>query len=160
MLGTMKNKIHTEKTKQSDTRILWIGLGVLTLAGGITYYFYTKKKASEEEELVLGENNGVSFSTSTSSSSNTTAPISRSRFRCSSRSYPLGYGTCHGDVEILQKYLKIYKEDLGSSGKNKDGVDGMFGSKTVKAARKRLGKASFSKEDIEGMKTSIQMIRP
>lgn len=154
MLGTMKNKIHTEKTKQSDTRILWIGLGVLTLAGGITYYFYTKKKASEEEELVLGED------TATSVSSNTSTPISRSRFRCSSRSYPLAYGTCHADVEILQKYLKIYKEDLGSSGKNKDGVDGMFGSKTVKAARKRLGKASFSKEDIKGMKTSIQMIRP
>lgn len=31
---------------------------------------------------------------------------------------------------------------------------------SVKAARKRLGKASFSKEDIKGMKTSIQMIRP
>lgn len=73
-------------------------------------------------------------------------------FACKSNSYPLQIGTCHKDVEILQGYLKSRKQNLGTSGKNRDGVDGQFGALTRDAAKKVLGKESFTSQDIAKLK--------
>ncbi len=143
----MKKKTITTPKKNAT---LWIGLGVIGLLGGATYWLVKKRKEKEEAELL-----GITDD----SSKEVKKMVRTSRFRCVNKGYPLSYGTCNADVKILQRYLKIYKEDLGSSGKNKDGVDGMFGSKTAKAARKHLGKVSFTKKDIDGMKTSIKIIK-
>jgi hypothetical protein len=58
----------------------------------------------------------------------------------------------------LQAYLKIYKENLGKSGAKRDGVDGVFGPLTLKAAKKRLGKSEFTEKDISGMRKALKMM--
>lgn len=64
-------------------------------------------------------------------------------------------GSRHADVKVLQRYLKIYKEDLGKTGAKRDGVDGNFGPKTSKAAQKRLKKTVFTQADIAGMRKAL-----
>ncbi len=145
----MKKKPIIKKTKETNNS-LWIGMVFITVLGGVAYWLYRKRK--ENDHMVLD--------TSDDTPKSIPKTVMRSRFRCTNTQYPLVYGTCHKDVELLQSYLKIYNEDLGHSGKNNDGVDGRFGSKTVKAARKRLGKDTFTKKDIEGMKISLKMIKP
>ncbi|WP_024772897.1 peptidoglycan-binding domain-containing protein [Aquimarina macrocephali] len=146
----MKKKAVIQKQKSTDTT-LWIAITGIVILGGAAYLWYRKRKENNEDLMLLD--------TADATSERTPKTVVRSRFRCANTQYPLEYGTCHADVELLQRYLKIYNEDLGRSGKNKDGVDGKFGSKTVKAARKRLGKDAFTKEDIEGMKLSLKMIK-
>jgi LPXTG-motif cell wall-anchored protein len=146
----MKKKPIIEKPKETN-HILWITLVGITVMGGAAYLWYRKRKKNENDQMLL--------ETSDDTPQSIPKTAVRSRFRCINQQYPLTYGTCHTDVELLQQYLKIYNEDLGRSGRNKDGVDGRFGSKTVKAARKRLGKDSFTKKDIEGMKISLKMIK-
>ena len=146
----MKKKAVIQKQKSTDTT-LWIAITGIVILGGAAYLWYRKRKENNEDLMLLD--------TADATSERTPKTVVRSRFRCTNTGYPLGYGTCHKDVELLQRYLKIYNEDLGRSGKDKDGVDGQFGSKTVKAARKRLGKDAFTKEDIEGMKLSLKMIK-
>jgi LPXTG-motif cell wall-anchored protein len=145
----MKKKAVIQKQKSTDTT-LWIAITGIVILGGAAYLWYRKRK--EKEDFML-------LDTTDTTPERIPKTVVRSRFRCTNTGYPLGYGTCHADVELLQRYLKIYNEDLGRSGKDKDGVDGKFGSKTVKAARKRLGKDAFTKEDIEGMKLSLKMIK-
>ena len=71
------------------------------------------------------------------------------------RGYPIKMGSRHADVKVLQRYLKIYKEDLGRSGPKRDGVDGIFGPKTSRAAQKRLKKTVFTQTDIAGMRKAL-----
>lgn len=162
----MNNKKPTIKKSKNNDKTLWIIIGITTVAlGGVGYWYYRKRKKKQEafpmgiEDTIssMGIVSPRSSGNSSSSSSSSTRP---SRFRCSSSSYPLQYGTCHRDVKVLQSYLsKVYKADLGRSGRNKDGVDGMFGNKTNRAAKKHLQKTSFSKQDIEGMKTANKTIK-
>ncbi|WP_299243029.1 peptidoglycan-binding protein [uncultured Aquimarina sp.] len=169
----IKNKKPIVKKKNNDDKTLWIIIGVTTLAlGGIGFWYYKKRKSKlelpREEDLdreiasTIANNTTrrstiTRRSTSTGGSTSTRRPT---RFRCSSSKYPLQYGTCHRDVKILQSYLsKIYKADLGSSGRSRDGVDGMFGNKTSRAAKKHLQRTSFSKQDIDGMRTAIKTIK-
>lgn len=158
-------KPNLPKKGNNDDTTLWIIVGGLTLVlGGVGYWYYKKRKA-KQDAFPMGITDTTSAkpivrsggSGTVSTSGSTSRP---SRFRCTSSSYPLQYGTCHKDVKVLQSYLvKMYKEDIGASGRNKDGVDGMFGNKTSRAAKKHLGKVSFSSEDIAGMKRAIKMIK-
>ena len=78
--------------------------------------------------------------------------INNRSFQCTSKDYPLSYGTCHEDVKTLQRHLKkIYKADLGTSGEKKNGIDAQFGNKTKQASMQHLKKAVFTKKDIESM---------
>ena len=150
--------MKTTKNTLTEDQKLWLVIGVTTLVlGGVGYWYYRHRKGKEEILFFSTDDNTQTTTTITKD----TKPVTvSSRFRCSSRSYPLSYGTCHKDVEVLQAYLKnIYKAELGSSGKANDGVDGMFGNKTNKAAKLHLGKNSFAKKDIEGMKTAMKTIR-
>ncbi|WP_025741897.1 hypothetical protein [Aquimarina pacifica] len=142
-----------------DPKYTWVYLGVTALAlGGIGYWYYRKKRGQDDTDL-LSKELGQMTSTLTK---RTTAPTTvGGRFRCTNRkNYPLAYGTCMKDVEMLQQYLlKVHQADLGRSGPHKNGVDGMFGNKTNKAAKKYLGKTSFSRNDIESMKMANKIIK-
>ncbi|WP_299186647.1 LPXTG cell wall anchor domain-containing protein [uncultured Aquimarina sp.] len=159
----IKNKKPIAKKTKNDDKSLWIIIGVTTLAlTGIGYWYYRKRKKKSEMFPSGAEDLDREIASTITNNTTRRPKITRrpTRFRCNSSGYPLEYGTCYKDVKILQSYLsKIYKADLGRSGSNKDGVDGMFGNKTNKAAKKHLQKTSFSKQDIDGMRTAIKMIK-
>ena len=137
------------KVKLNPTAV-WVGGGmILLIAGGVAWYLMKKKKGTK---ITVG-NNLVSRTAGRA----TNVPVAAG-FRCTSSSYPLAYGTCHPDVMVLQRYLKSMNMNLGRSGKGRDGVDGQFGPLTRSAAQKQLGKDSFEKSDIEGMKKALTFV--
>ena len=58
--------------------------------------------------------------------------------------FPLRYGSCGNKVAAFQKILKAKGADLGKGGKNRDGIDGKYGSKTQAASQKYFQVASIS----------------
>lgn len=112
------------------------GLVGVSLLGLLVYQYRKRKEA--EAKVSKGP-------TSTPS----TASVKPTKFSCTSRDYPLNYGTCHEDVGILQDYLIEKGADLGHFGLKKDGVDNMFGRVTKEAAQQYLGKTSFTEKDID-----------
>ena len=147
--------------------LLVVGGVIVVLAGAATaYYFMTKKKEKKEAQLASASSSGIT-TVSSSSSSYQTPPFIPSSSTSSSSStkpiitktgYPLKYGSRHPDVKILQRYLKIYKEDLGKTGPKRDGVDAQFGPKTSRAAQKRLKKTVFTQADIAGMRKALSSL--
>ncbi len=144
-------------SKQGNNRIFIIGGSALVIGAVVFVVWYVKRRKTQDTRE---EGDGL-FATVSSSGSSTASssihhrPGSTKPFRCTSRSYPLEFGTCHPDVMVLQRYLKRLKTDLGSSGPNRDGVDGKFGSKTQQAALSKLRRDSFSQTDIKGMKQTL-----
>ena len=59
-------------------------------------------------------------------------------------SFPLRYGSCGENVKAFQRMAKRKGADLGTSGDNKDGVDGKYGRKTKAAALKYYQTAAIS----------------
>lgn len=139
--------------------MIWIGGTVIVLVGaGVTIWYIRKKKMGDADMETPEDSQSPALSNLSDTPKKTRLSVTP-RFRCVSRSYPLNYGTCHPDVEVLQKYLlSSFKEDLGKSGRNKDGADGMFGNKTKQAAKRRLGKESFTSSDIVGMKSALKVV--
>lgn len=161
-------KIVTQPKKtffEQNKDLIVVGSVIVVLAGGaVAYMYYKKKKDQKEVDLAQNQENTpqiipinttipVSSSSGSSSSSSSTP-----RIKYVKTGYPLKYRTRHQDVKILQAYLKIYKENLGKSGSKRDGVDGVFGPLTLKAAKKRLGKAEFTEKDIAGMRKALKMV--
>ncbi|MEQ3656526.1 MAG: peptidoglycan-binding domain-containing protein [Dokdonia sp.] len=151
-------------TKNKD--LLVVGGVIVVLSGAaLTYYLMTKKK--EKKKLAQASatttatapipRTTTTFTTppfipvSSGSSSSSTRPVSTT-------SSIIKKGSRGTDVKILQRYLKIYKEDLGRSGPKRDGVDGIFGPKTARAAQKRLKKSAFTKADIAGMLKALKSL--
>lgn len=121
-------------TFKINNKALWIGGGILLLAGiGTGVVLYMKKKKTK----VLK----AKYSQSGSSGG--------SGFCKYGDSYPLKHGSCGNNVSALQKKLKALGANLGSSGANKDGVDGKYGDKTQSAVKKHLGKLTASLADIQ-----------
>lgn len=145
----MNTRPPTTKETQLKGKVLLISGTCLALLGaGLAYWYIRRKKAGSFKSIPI-----LSGSTTTSLSSSGT-PHSN-RFRCTSSTYPLEYGTCHPDVKVLQQYLKKhFKESLGHTGPGKDGIDGMFGNLTRLAAKRSMGKTSFSISDIKRMKAT------
>lgn len=142
---------------------MWVTASFVVISSIGALIWYRKKKKKEEEED--GEISG-SYAAVTSASTSSHRPgnrpkqsTSRGPFRCESRSYPLAYGTCHPDVAILQRHLKNLKADLGTSGTQRNGVDGKFGTMTERAAKAKLGQISFSKADIAGLTNTLNPIK-
>ena len=119
-------------------RAWMIGGGILLLAG-IGLVLHARGKDGEQ-----------GFSAPTSRK-----PSSSGGF-CTSRDYPLDYGTCHSDVALLQRGLKLLGANLGGYGPGKEGVDGKFGKMTREAALRFLGKASFSRADVDRARQLLQ----
>ncbi len=147
--------------------LLVVGGVIVVLAGAATaYYFMTKKKEKKEAELASASSSGITTVPSSSSSyqtppfipSTTTSTSSGTKPIITKTGYPIRYGSRHADVKILQRYLKIYKEDLGKTGPKRDGVDGQFGPKTSRAAQKRLKKTVFTQADIAGMRKALSSL--
>lgn len=157
-------KTQSKKTPSffaKNKEALVVGGVIVVLAGaGLTYYYIQKKKDKKKE--MASNDSSVKLDSSSSSSGYKTPPFVPSGASSSSskpiitkKGYPIKYGSRNADVKILQRYLKIYKEDLGRSGSKRDGVDGIFGPKTSKAAQKRLGKTVFTQADIAGMRKAL-----
>jgi len=141
---------------------LIIGGVVVVLAGiGITYYIMSKNKKKEKEETPTYTDVSVTIP---SAPSRYTPPYTPSGIKTStatptsSSKVLIKYGSRGSLVSILQRYLKMFKEDLGNTGAKRDGVDGAFGSKTANAAKKRLGKTVFTAADIEKMKKALNTL--
>ena len=139
--------------------LIIVGGTIAVIVGaGLTWYYLKKKKDTSDEV--------ISYPITlpgTTASKYTKQPLPRTgistKSKYSNSGYPIKYGSQHRDVIILQRYLKIYKENLGKTGTNKDGVDGKFGALTLKAAKKRLGKSVFTENDINGMRKAIETIK-
>ena len=142
-----EQNIPKPKSKNNKKIIIIGGVALLVVGAGVGAYFLYKRK----------KETGSYFGGSTTSGSG--GGRKSSGFSCTSTDYPLSYGTCHPDVGILQKYLKkVYKADLGTYGKNKDGIDSKFGKITKEAAMKHLKKLAFTQKDIDGMKAALKFI--
>ncbi len=138
--------------------LLIAGGTIITLVGaGFTWYYFQKKKKQKQMTLTGSkQSTAVSQNTTTSSKVAVRSVSKRSASSTGKSGYPIKYGSRHPDVKILQRYLKIYKEDLGTSGARRDGVDGIFGPKTARASKKRLGKSVFTTSDINGMRNALK----
>lgn len=158
-------KTQTKNTPSffaKNKEALVVGGVIVVLAGAAVTYYYVKKKKDKKKEMTSNESSTIKLNTSGGSSSYETPPFVPSGTSSSStkpiiskKGYPIKYGSRNADVKVLQRYLKIYKEDLGRSGSKRDGVDGIFGPKTSKAAQKRLGKTVFTQADIAGMRKAL-----
>lgn len=150
-----------------NKELLVVGGVIVVLAGAATaYYLMTKKKEKKEAELASASSSGITTVPSGSSSyqtppfipSSSTSSSSSTKPVTTKTGYPIKYGSRHPDVKILQRYLKIYKEDLGKTGPKRDGVDGQYGPKTSRAAQKRLKKTVFIQADIAGMRKALSSL--
>lgn len=137
------NKASSKDRNQGNKKLFIIGGVALLVLAGAGYGFYYFRKRKKETGSYLGG----SGSTGRKSGG----------FNCTSKDYPLSFGTCHPDVGVLQRYLKkTYKAALGSYGQA--GVDEKFGKLTKDAALKHLKKDSFTQKEIAGMKAALKLI--
>lgn len=161
-------KIVTKSKKtffEQNKDLIVVGGVIVVLAGGaVVYMYYKKKKEAKEGDLAQNKDSSSQITPVhttipvPSSSGSSSSATSKPRIKYVKTGYPLKYKTRHQDVKILQAYLKIYKENLGKSGAKRDGVDGVFGPLTLKAAKKRLGKSEFTEKDIAGMRRALKMM--
>ena len=136
--------------------LLIVSGAIVLLAGAGITWFYVKNKKEKLAESNKATAEIVPISVAKKS---TIIPRSKSLPSTSSSSgYPIKYGSRHTDVKILQRYLKIYKADLGNTGSKRDGVDGIFGPKTAREAKKQLGKSVFTLSDINGMRKALKTL--
>lgn len=139
--------MHPFINKHKDVIVI-TGTLVVLAGAGLTYYYIKKKRLKKVAE------NGIA------SMPELTQKLSKDLRRTTSPTGAKAYGlTKRGSrneaVKVLQRYLKIYKADLGKTGLNKDGVDGIFGPKTENAAQRWLKKTAFTVEDIAGMRKAL-----
>ena len=160
-IATRTKKTFFEQNKD----LIVVGGVIVVLAGGaVAYMHYKKKKEAKAIDLAQNKDSSpqiIPVHTTIpvpSSSGSSSSAASKPRIKYVKTGYPLKYKTRHQDVKILQGYLKIYKENLGKSGAKRDGVDGVFGPLTLKAAKKRLGKSEFTEKDIAGMRKALKMM--
>lgn len=160
----MKEQIKTvDNSPNSSKELLVVGGVILVLAiGGFTWYYLSKKQdnpaPNDDANLESDDPTSTSiFTTPPFRPTSTNASVSTSTSSSSSAVY-IKRGSRHPDVKILQRYLKYYKEPLGRTGPKRDGVDGIYGKLTERAARKRLGKTSFTRSDITSMKNTLKVI--
>lgn len=153
MKQTQSKSTPTFIAKNKD--VLVVGGVIVLLAGAAITYYYISKKKQKKENLV---NTNDSVDSETSTSVIKTPPfvsISTKKPPTTKPGILIKIGSRHPDVKVLQRYLKIYKEDLGRTGPKRDGVDGIFGPKTAKASQKRLGKTVFTQADMAGMRKAL-----
>jgi len=135
--------------------IFVVGGVIVLLAGTAITYYYVSKKKQKKEELVNTTDSSAIKTVSSVSHTPPFVPISTKKPLITKSSNIIKIGSRHPDVKVLQRYLKIYKEDLGRTGPKRDGVDGIFGPKTAKASQKRLGKTVFTQADMVGMRKAL-----
>jgi hypothetical protein len=148
---------------QRNKMPILIGSVIVIIGGGaLTYYLLNKKKKKEEEKASSTTDFAVSVPTPNGGSF--TPPYSPTRTRTSSPTRSsssksvIKFGSRGSLVRILQRYLKVLGADLGRYGAKRDGVDGAFGAKTLKAAKSKLGKTAFTTADIEKMKQTLKTL--
>jgi len=150
-MKTSKSNIASKKP-QSSTIYIVSGLIVLATAGGLYWYYQNRKRKKTEASLEVTDD----LSTIPDYQTPPIVPIpTKLKTTTTSSGVVIKAGSRHPDVKILQRYLKNRGAYLGRSGKNKDGVDGIFGPLTAKAARALTGKTVFTAKDIKKYKSTI-----
>jgi peptidoglycan hydrolase-like protein with peptidoglycan-binding domain len=139
--------MHPFIEKHKDALVL-TGTLVVLAGAGLTYYHIKKKRLQKAAKDDAGHMRTISQTISKGlgkrgTSTRSARPVLTQR------------GSRGESVKVLQRYLKIYKADLGHTGPNKDGVDGIFGPKTEKAAQHWLKKTAFTTQDIAGMRKAL-----
>ncbi len=153
----MKENAIKQTAENSYVPYIVSGVAVIAL-GGVGYWIYQKQKNSSNPEqgspnLLVSSNAAIRTKKKVIKNYSKPRPKGlRSRYVLPY----IKYGSRHPDVKILQRYLKFKKADIGATGKGRDGIDGIFGPKTLKASKKYLKKAQFSRMDINGMKATLQ----
>jgi peptidoglycan hydrolase-like protein with peptidoglycan-binding domain len=137
-MASLKKDIQfpDERDKSLSTLLLLLFGGILLSVGSLALIGYFVGKAKKSDGETVG-----SQKTGT--------------FKCLSNNYPLQFGTCHPDVKVLQQYLKKMGANIGSFGKNKDGIDGEFGTMTQMASSKYLNKETFNSMEIQAMRKQL-----
>lgn len=132
------------------------GLSVLGLGGGAYWYLTRDNKVDKTSSDILAlPNTNLSYPKSQKSKKYT--PKQGSKGLQSKHITPyIKYGSRHPDVKVLQRFLIFKKANIGRTGSNRDGVDGIYGPKTLRAAKQYLKKTQFSRKDINGMKVSLK----
>lgn len=156
MTVTTRKTASTSSTSRKLEKKDWFiiaGASLVILAGGgYALYLYFKGKKEQNASYY-----GSSATSGKKPSGGGSSSGSSSGFKCTSTGYPLKYGTCHPDVGVVQTFLKkVHKAELGTFGKNKDGVDEKFGQVTRQAALKYLKKESFTQQEVSLMKTALK----
>lgn len=143
----MKKEIEYNSQTNRSTKVFVMTLigGIFLFLGGFALYAHLTSKKGDDEER-----------DASATSANNFAASSDAGFKCLSTSYPLQLGTCHSDVAIVQRYLKKLGAVLGNTGKNKDGVDGRFGPKTLEATKQYLNKEIFNIQDVQNIRKQLQ----
>lgn len=150
---TMKKQLENKKLKKPNRKFI-IGGAVLLALGGIgytAYWYYNKEETGNASFVKRKQSKQPTISASVVNTGNTVSGF------CRSTSYPLGKHTCHKDVGVLQFYLKKkHNASLGNTGRNRDGVDNMFGSKTLAALKKYYKKQQATQKDMDWVKADIK----
>jgi hypothetical protein len=109
----------------STKKKVLIIVSLLAIAGGVVGFVLYKKKKVKEQKKKEEEEKLAAESKTNSDSKSYSQPSSGSS-SSSSTDRP-------ADITAFQKYAKSKGADLGISGTNKDGIDGVWGGKTTTA---------------------------
>lgn len=134
-------------SKHKDVLVIG-GVIVLVVGAAVTYYLIRKAQEKKREQHATLEKPFLP----SNNAAGTTKPVANTR------NNSVKMGSRGANVKLLQRYLKIYKEDLGRTGPKGDGVDGIFGPKTARAAQRRLKKVVFTPADIAGMQKALKRL--
>jgi len=148
-----KSTPHTTTLKPKSSTIYIVGgLILLATAGGLYWYYQNRKRKKTEASLEVTDD----LSTIPDYQTPPIVPVTtKPKTTTTSSGVVIKAGSRHPDVKILQRYLKNRGAYLGRSGKNKDGVDGIFGPLTAKAALQITRKTVFTSKDIQKYKATL-----
>jgi len=150
-MKTSKTK-NVSKKPPSTTVYIVGGVILLVAVGGLYWYYRSSKR--KQKETTLSDPDDIS-----SIPDYQTPPIvpvtTKPTTTTTASGVVIKAGSRHPDVKILQRYLKNRGAYLGKSGKSRDGVDGIFGPLTAKAARQLTGKTVFTQKDIQKYKQTL-----
>ena len=142
----------TASKPQSPAIYIVSGLVVLLAAGGFYWYYQSRKKkrkSDKQADPLAVIATATSYQTPPIIPRTTTIPSTSNRSGTT-----IKRGSRHPEVFRLQRYLKGKGAYLGRSGKNRDGIDGIFGRLTEKAARSITKKTVFTTADIDALVTT------
>jgi len=147
------SKSHTASKKPQSATVYIVGGVILLVAVGGLYWYYRSSKRKEKETSLssLDDISSISDYQTPPIVPVTTKPATTS----TASGVVIKLGSRHPDVKILQRYLKNRGAYLGKSGKNRDGVDGIFGPLTAKAALQITKKTVFTQKDIQKYKATL-----
>lgn len=132
-----KPKPSTPKSGKKGNKTALVVLGVLGVVVALIVFLAMRKRKTTE----------TNSTSSTSSTSSTTSTSSTSTVTSVPSGAFLSLGQSGSNVIYLQRYLKSKGQNLGTTGPDKNGVDGIFGPLTQAATLAVFGKEYLTRAD-------------